>query len=58
MKKITEEEFKDYMEYKKFISEESMSMDELDQVTAAKGSEDFAAFMRKVKDMEKEDDTK
>ena len=42
MKRITEEEFKDYMDYKKFMSEEEMSMIELDEVVAAKGSEDFS----------------
>ena len=56
MKRISEEEFRDYMDYKKFMSEEEMSMNELDDIVAAKGSEDFSTFMQKIKDMEKEDD--
>ena len=56
MKKISEEEFRDYMDYKKFMSEEEMSMNELDDIVAAKCSEDLSAFMQKIKDMEKEDD--
>ena len=58
MKRITEEEFKDYMDYKKFMSEEEMSMNELDEVGAAKGSEDFSVFMQKIRDMEKKEDDK
>ena len=66
MKKISREEFNDYMEYKRFMkkdtvsglidADESMSLDELDQITAARGNEDFTAFLQKIKDMEKEED--
>ncbi len=55
MKRITEEELKDYMDYKRFMSEEEMSMNELDEIVAAKGSEDFSAFMQKIRELEKED---
>ena len=58
MKKITEEEFKEYMEYKKFMSDENMSMEELDDVVAAKRNDVFEAFMQKIREMEKQKEEK
>lgn len=56
MKNITEEELYDYMEFKKFMANDSMSMEELDNIAAARGNEDFTLFMQKIKEIEKEDE--
>lgn len=65
MKKISNDEFKEYMEYKKFMNgnaaaqtkgeDEPMSFDELDAVTAARGNEDFESFMQKIREMDQKD---
>lgn len=60
MKTIREDEFRDYLEFKKFMGEEpgsmgqkpsegKLSLDELDLVRAARGEQDFARFMSEMK---------
>lgn len=56
MKNITEEELYEYMEFKKFMANDSMSMEELDNIAAARGNEDFTLFMQKIKEIDKEDE--
>lgn len=62
MKKITDEEFRDYLDYKKFMGEEPgavgrksrrrLDLSELDQVRAASGKPDFALFLHEMKERE------
>ena len=60
MRKIKDEEFREYMEYKKFMNEKpgavknenksgKLSLDQLDLVRAARGDQDFAKFMSEMK---------
>lgn len=67
MKKITDKEFKEYLEYKRFMGEEpgagriskkpgKLSMDELDQVRAARGNQDFEDLLEEMKRRKKEED--
>ncbi len=64
MKPIREDEFKEYLEYKKFMGEipgsrsqgqsssqrsGQLSLDELDMVTAARGDQEFASFLDEMK---------
>lgn len=58
MKRINDEEFREYLEYKEFMGERPgetgrksvrrLNLDELDQVRAATGDRDFAAFLREM----------
>lgn len=64
MKKVKDEEFREYLEYKKFMGEvpgetgrkplRKMSMDELDQVRAARGNQDFALFLKEIREREED----
>ena len=60
MKKISDDEFREYLEYKKFMNEEpgapsrkkkdrKLSLGELDLVRAARGDQDFEAFMNEMR---------
>ena len=67
MKNISKEEFKDYLEYKEFMNEkvgaagrfdqsDVMNLDELDQIAAARGEQDFTAFLNEMKRRQERDD--
>lgn len=67
MKKISEDEFRDYLEFKKFMGEEpgslrkkkpegALSMEDLDMVRAARGDQDFARFMSEMKSRKERED--
>ncbi len=67
MKKISEDEFRDYLEFKKFMGEEpgslrkkkpegALSMEDLDMVRAARGDQDFARFMSEMKARKERED--
>lgn len=60
MKKIREDEFREYLEYKKFMNEVpgstmkerangKLDLGELDMVRAARGDQDFALFMNEMR---------
>lgn len=59
MKKISEKEFRDYLEYKEFMgeglsstgkkSDGRLSLDQLDMVRAARGDREFEQFMSEMK---------
>ncbi|MBQ9015856.1 MAG: hypothetical protein IJ109_07005 [Firmicutes bacterium] len=60
MRKITEDEFRDYLELKKFMNEvpgaakgktvkRHLSLDQLDEVRAARGDQEFAMFMDEMR---------
>ena len=65
MKKIQDEEFREYLEYKDFMGERpgesrkktsrKLDLGELDQVRAAKGNKDFALFLKEMKAREEEE---
>ena len=67
MKKISEDEFRDYLEFKKFMGEEpgsigqkteegKLDLGELDLVRAARGDQDFARFMSEMKARKERED--
>lgn len=67
MKTIRDEEFREYMEYKKFMNEKpgaakkglksgKLSLDQLDLVRAARGDQDFAQFMNEMKAREEREE--
>ena len=60
MKPISKSEFEEYLEYKKFMdqrpgqaskgrSDGAMSLDELDQVAAARSDREFTEFLNEMK---------
>lgn len=66
MKKITNEEFREYLEYKEFMGERpgqvgrksgrKLDMDELGQIRAAKGKQDFEMFLKEIKSRSEEEE--
>ena len=67
MKKITKEEMNEYFEYKDLMGEkvgaeaghkggDKLSFDELDQVAAARGDQDFAAFLSEMEARKERED--
>ena len=59
MRKISDSEFRDYLEFKKFMNEvpgeakakksrKRLSLDQLDEVRAARGDQEFAMFMHEM----------
>ncbi len=66
MKKISDREFRDYMEYKRFMGEEpgqkgrvkgrKLDLNELDQVRAATGNRDFALFLKEMQARSEEEE--
>lgn len=59
MKKISDDEFREYLEYKDFMGERpgetrkksvrKLDMDELNMVRAARGKQDFDLFLKEIK---------
>jgi uncharacterized protein YfeS len=60
MKSISKEEFNEYLEYKRFMDQRpgeaakgsddgALSLDELDQVAAARSDREFSAFLNEMK---------
>ena len=66
MKRINEEEFKEYLEYKRFMGEKpgesartsgrKLNLEELDQVRAASGKRDFDLFLREMQARSEEEE--
>ena len=67
MKKIRDDEFREYLEYKRFMKEEpgvaggkkksgKLSLGELDMVRAARGDQDFALFMNEMRARKERED--
>lgn len=67
MKKIREDEFREYLEYKQFMNERpgagrkekvigKLSLDQLDMVRAARGDQEFAMFMSEMKARKERED--
>ena len=58
MKKIQDEEFREYLEYKRFMGEapgqarkspgRRLNMEDLDQVRAASGNREYELFLREI----------
>ncbi len=66
MRKITDDEFREYLEYKKFMNEvpgtvkmkkprKHLSLDELDGVRAARADQEFSMFMNEMRRREEEE---
>lgn len=67
MKKISEDEFREYLEFKEFMEEVPagaggnrsngrLSLDELDMVRAARGNQDFELFMEELRARKERED--
>ena len=67
MRKISDDEFREYLEIKKFMNEvpgeaknkkitRQLSMDQLDGIRAARGDQEFAMFMNEMQARKERED--